>query len=215
MGFHATINAGTDAFGNNKIKRAPRVRVTDKRWTSNAVQTGNDTRVILNGVADKRGYMGATTPLTAPYDIASPALGREFSSALAKSIVTRGEWRKDEHGWKIATQRHGLLRVVKGTVMLNRDKLGCIDMSTLTSKAGRDSLITMVIAGTVPQVMIKRDKPKAEKRERVETVNPVYFIYATRDGRKIKYRVPEGGQPVDIIDDMTDKGWTIVKIDNQ
>jgi len=214
MGFHATIASGRDQFGNERHRVAPRVKATDRRYTSNPMQTGTDTRVILNGVADKRGYMGAAAPMTSPYDIASPALGKEFASPLAKSIVTRGTWRKIDNGWIIATQRHGMLRVVKGLVMLNRDKLGCIDMSTLTSQAGRDNLLTMVIAGTVPQEMIKRDKPKADKRERTVQVDPTFVIYAVQGKRKIRYTVPAGKTCGEIVDDMIDKGYRIDRIAN-
>jgi hypothetical protein len=206
MGHHATIG--------RSLRPAPRVKVTDRRVMSNPVQLGNDVRVILNGVADKRGYMGAGIPATSPQDIASPALGAEFKSPLAKSVVTVGDWRKTKDGWMIFTQRHGYLRAVNGIVMLNRDKLGHIDMTTLTSKTGRDNLITMVIAGTVPQVMIKRDKPKADKRERVTEINPVFVIYAVKGTRKIRYTVPADKTCGEIVDDMIEKGYDIARIAN-
>lgn len=149
MSFHATINAGTDQFGNTRHKVAPRVKVTDRRYTSQPLETGRDVRIIINGVADKYGTMGATTPVTAVYDIASPALGQKFKSAWARSIVTRGDWRKPSKGlWTIQTQM-GMIKVSGGKVFLNGEYLGQVKMTTLNSKAGKDNLLTAIIAGTL------------------------------------------------------------------
>lgn len=149
MGFHATINAGTDEFGNTRHKSAPRVRATDKRYVSQPLTTGRDVRVIINGVADKYGAMGATTPNTTPYDIASPALGAQFASRFARSIVTRGDWRKPSKGLLTIQTQMGMIKVTGGKVWLNGEYLGQVNMRSLTSKAGKDNLLTAIIAGTL------------------------------------------------------------------
>lgn len=147
MGFHATIG--------NSQTRAPRVRATDKRYTSHAPTLGRDVTVVLiaaNGlpVRDKRGHMGATTPVTAVYDIASDALGKTFASSAARSIVTSGEWRKDSGTWSIRTQQ-GMLRISKGVVSLNGEILGKVNAKEVASQRGRFDVITKVIAGTLPR----------------------------------------------------------------
>jgi hypothetical protein len=155
MGKHAVIGNSQVGHKNQTLKQANRFR------TSHPTQYGRD----VNLPGDRRGAAGFAVPVTSVYDISSPAYGTKFSSPTAQQIVTRGVWRKDDHGWVIATVKHGMLRVSKGIVLLNRDVLGYVDMTTLTSIAGRDNVVTMVIAGTVPQEMIKRDK--AEKVAKV------------------------------------------------
>lgn len=145
MGFHATIG--------NSNTRAPRVRATDKRYTSMPLTLGRDVTTVLiaaNGlpVRDRRGHMGATTPASAPYDIASDALGTTFESTMARSIVIAGEWRKADSGWAIRTQL-GMLKVIRGVVTLNGETLGRVNAKTVASQRGRSDIITKVIAGTL------------------------------------------------------------------
>ena len=148
MGFRAVISAGQDSFGNERHRSAPRVRATDKRYTSQALETGRDVRLP----GDKYGHMGATTPMSAPYDIASPALGAQFTSRLARSIVVRGDWRTPAKGQRTIATQLGTLKISGGKVTLNGEYLGRANMKTMATIAGRELLITQVIAGTLTQV---------------------------------------------------------------
>lgn len=139
MGQHATIG--------NRLTRAPRVKAFDRNAvvSGNEMQYGTDTRFYL----DRMNTPAWTTPDVAPYDIASPALGAEFASLMARSIVIQGDWRKPSKGyWTIRTQM-GMVKVSKGHVVLGTEYLGQWNMKRMTSRAGRDDLLTAIIAGTL------------------------------------------------------------------
>jgi len=139
MGFHATI--GT------RQTPAPRVKAFNRYLTvsGNPMQYGQDNRLP----GDKAGTPAWSTPQTAPYDIASPALGAQFASNFARSIVVRGDWRKPARGlWTIQSQL-GMVKVTGGKVFLNGEYLGQVDMKTLGSKEGKNRVLTQIIAGSL------------------------------------------------------------------
>lgn len=208
MGHHAIIGDPS------KHKLAPRVRVTDRRYTSQPLTTGTD----VNLPGDKRGYMGASLPMTAVYNLKADAVGQEFKSKLAKSIVTVGDWHQNDRGtWIMATQKHGLIRVTKGAVLVNRDLVGYVPMTGMVTKAGRENVITGIIAGTLPQAKVESVKSEASERTaKAYTGGDVtaFTVYAVRAGKRIKYTVPEGKTCGEIVDDMHSKGYEIVKITN-
>lgn len=139
MGNHATIG--------NSQRPAPRVRVTSRHAnvSGNPTQYGQDHRYQ----GDRAGTPAWTTPVTAAYDIATPGYGQQFASKYARSIVVRGDWRKPAKGqWTIASQL-GMVKIVAGKVSLNGEYLGKANMKKLSSKAGRDEVLTAIIAGTL------------------------------------------------------------------
>jgi hypothetical protein len=143
MGFHATIGTSQTP--------APRVKAFDRHMTvsGNPMQIGYDVRTRINGVSDKHGTPAWTTPVTAPWDIATPGFGAQFVSHMARSIVVRGDWRKPARGlWTIQSQM-GMVKVTGGKVFLNGEYLGQVDMKTLSSKEGKNRVLTQIIAGTL------------------------------------------------------------------
>lgn len=150
MAKHATIGNSQVGRKNTTLKQANRNR------SSQPVQRGVD----VNLPGDRRGTLGMSTPVTAPYDIASPALGKTFESKLAQSIVPQGTWRQVDGGYMIRTQV-GYLRLIKGMVLLNTTKLGYC--GNIVSQKSRDEVLTHVIAGTLPQSPIRSEKSKVER----------------------------------------------------
>jgi hypothetical protein len=142
MGFHATLG--------NSQRPAPRVKASDRRYSSNPMQTG--TRTYVPG--DLASYdLGLASPASAVYDETREAFGQQFASDMARSIVVTGTWRKPEKTvWTIQTQM-GMVRVGKMNgqcvVILGREYLGQWDWKKMATAAGKDYLLTAIIAGTL------------------------------------------------------------------
>lgn len=147
MAHKATIGTSLVGHSNTTLRQANRNR------TSQPLTRGVD----VNLPGDRRGTLGMASPITSPYDIATPGFGATFASERARSIVTMGTWRQVDGGWAIRTQ-YGMLRLIKGQVMLNRDMLGYC--GNIVSQAARDDVLTHVIAGTLPQSAIRSEKSK-------------------------------------------------------
>lgn len=201
MGFHATIG--------NSNKRAPRVRASDRRI---ATQTQYGTDVNLPG--DRRGAMGASLPMTAIYSVTSAAYGVQFASKLARSIVVQGPWRQVDGGYTIRTQA-GLLKLIRGTVILNAEHLGYC--GNIISQTARDEIITHVIAGTLPQVPVRSEKSGSRSKVAKAYMGGEisnFVIYAVGPKGKIRYTVPEDKTSGEVVDDMVLKGYEIIRIAN-
>lgn len=142
MGFHATIG--------NRQTAAPRVRATDKRWMSQPMQTGQNTRVQ----GDEKVYdLGFAAPVSSVYDETREAYGAQFGSDMARPVVVRGDWKKvSKDLWTIQTSE-GMVRVGKmngrTVVILNREYLGEYDWKRMSTAEGKDLLLVQIIAGTL------------------------------------------------------------------
>lgn len=142
MGFHATIG--------NRQTPAPRVKATDRRYSSQPLQVG--TRTYTPG--DQASYdLGFASPASAVYSETREAFGAQFASTFAKPVVVRGDWRKvSKDLWTIQTSE-GMLRVGKmngqTVVILNREYLGQYDWKRMSTAEGKDMLIVQIIAGTL------------------------------------------------------------------
>lgn len=142
MGFHATIG--------NRQTAAPRVKATDRHWTSQPMQVGTRTHVP----GDQASYdLGFASPNSAVYDETREAFGAQFTSTFARPVVVRGNWRKvSKDLWTLQTSE-GMLRVGKmngqTVVILNRDYLGQYDWKRMATAEGKDMLIVQIIAGTL------------------------------------------------------------------
>ena len=154
MGFHATINAGTDAFGNMKHRPAPRVkaspRVTgyDQQMKSDrlasAVTSGNGPKVFSDTswaltvfLSDRK--VTAMTATMDQYRKVSAVKWELNLRNMGARIIVRKVTSKSFTGWLAEFQPYTGGRVVLGAV----PKGGSIDHNGESKDARRMALVNL------------------------------------------------------------------------